>query len=100
MIQVMTLLLGPQALRRRWWIVGAFGWLPAESGRLFGYRLSFASLLFVLGATGAAIVHVWTEAALMPGEAKGPPPRAAITPESRSTATTGGRSRKGIFMPP
>ncbi len=53
------------------WIVGAFGWLPAESGRLFGYRLSFASLLFVLGATGAAIVHVWTEAALMPGESEG-----------------------------
>lgn len=53
------------------WIVGAFGWLPAESGRLFGYRLSFASLLFVLGATGAAIVHVWTEAALMPGEGEG-----------------------------
>lgn len=53
------------------WLVDAFGWLPAESGRLFGYRLTFASILVVLGATGAAIVHVWTEAALMPGASEG-----------------------------
>ncbi len=53
------------------WLVGAFGWLPAESGQVFGYRLTFASLVFVLGATGAALVHVWTEAALMPGEGEG-----------------------------
>lgn len=50
------------------WLVDAFGWLPAESGRLFGYRLTFASLVFVLGATGVAVIHVWTEAALNPGE--------------------------------
>ncbi|MGQ3070089.1 MAG: protease [Ferrovibrionaceae bacterium] len=41
MIQVMTLLLGPQALRRRWWIVGAFGALWFAIGLFF-----FANAMF------------------------------------------------------
>lgn len=53
------------------WLVGAFGWLPAANGPVFGYRLNFASIIFVLGAACAALVHVWTEAALTPTEAAG-----------------------------
>lgn len=53
------------------WLVDAFGWLPAASGQAFGYRLTFASLVFVLGAACVALVHVWTEAALTPGETPG-----------------------------
>ncbi len=53
------------------WLVDAFGWLPAASAQTFGYRLNFASLVFVLGAACAALVHVWTEAALTPAEAIG-----------------------------
>lgn len=53
------------------WLVGAFGWLPADGGQMLGYRLNFASIVFVLGAGCAALVHVWTEAALTPTEAAG-----------------------------
>ncbi|KPF73061.1 hypothetical protein IP69_00300 [Bosea sp. AAP35] len=53
------------------WLVGAFGWLPADGGQMLGYRLNFASLVFVMGAACAALVHVWTEAALTPTEAAG-----------------------------
>lgn len=35
MIQILTLLLGPQALRRRWWLFGAFGTLWFAMGLFF-----------------------------------------------------------------
>ncbi len=53
------------------WLVGAFGWLPSNSVQMLGYRLNFASIVFVLGAACAALVHVWTEAVLTPTEAAG-----------------------------
>jgi small-conductance mechanosensitive channel len=53
------------------WLVGAFGWLPTDGAQMLGYRLNFASIVFVLGAACAALVHVWTEAALTPTEAAG-----------------------------
>jgi small-conductance mechanosensitive channel len=53
------------------WLVGAFGWLPADGGQMLDYRLNFASIVFVMGAACAALVHVWTEAALTPTEAAG-----------------------------
>jgi len=53
------------------WLVGAFGWLPSNSVQMLGYRLNFASVVFVLGAACAALVHVWTEAVLTPTEAAG-----------------------------
>ncbi len=53
------------------WLVDAFGWLPTAGAQMFGYRLNFASIVFVLGAACAALVHVWTEAALTPVEGAG-----------------------------
>jgi small-conductance mechanosensitive channel len=51
------------------WLVDTFGWLPADGSQMFGYRLNFASIVFVMGTACAALVHVWTEAALTPTEA-------------------------------
>lgn len=41
MIQIMTLLLGPQALRRRWWVVGSFGALWFAIGLFFFVNAMF-----------------------------------------------------------
>lgn len=48
------------------WLAGALGVFSAQEWPAFARRLSFASVMIVLGLTLAAIVHVWTEAKLTP----------------------------------